>query len=64
LKALKEACVKDKAALFILYQAINESNFEKITNAKSSKEVWDILEKAYKGNDRVKQVGFKHSGAS
>ena len=53
---LKEACVKDKAALYILYQAVDESSFEKIASAKSSKEVWDILEKTYKGDDRVKQV--------
>jgi len=56
LKVLEEACMKDKAALYILYQAVDESCFEKIASAKSSKEVWDILEKAYKGDDRVKQV--------
>jgi len=56
LKVLKDARVKDKAALYILYQAVDESGFEKIANAKSSKEAWDILEKAYKGDDRVKQV--------
>jgi len=53
---LKDARVKDKAALYILYQAVDESGFEKIASAKSSKEAWDILEKAYKGDDRVKQV--------
>ncbi|XP_027927593.1 uncharacterized protein LOC114184484 [Vigna unguiculata] len=56
LKVLKDARVKDKAALYILYQAVDESGFEKIASAKSSKEAWDILEKAYKGDDRVKQV--------
>jgi len=30
--------VKDKAALYILYQAVDKSDFEKITSAKSSKE--------------------------
>ena len=56
LKVLKDARVKDKATLYILYQAVDESGFEKISSAKSSKEAWDILEKAYKGDGRVKQV--------
>jgi len=38
LKVLKDARVKDKAALYILYQAIDESDFEKIASGKSSKE--------------------------
>ena len=56
LKVLKDARMKDKATLYILYQVVDESGFEKIAGAKSSKEAWDILEKAYKGDDRVKQV--------
>ena len=56
LKVLKDARVKDKATLNILYQVVDESGFEKIASAKSSKEAWGILEKAYKGDDRVKQV--------
>jgi len=47
---------KDKAALYLLYRAVDESGFEKISNAISSKEAWDILEKANKGDERVKQV--------
>jgi len=38
LKALKEACVKDKVALYIMYQVVDETDFEKITSAKFSKE--------------------------
>ena len=53
---LKEALVKYKAALYILYQAVDKFGFEKIASVKSSKEAWDILEKVYKGDDRVKQV--------
>jgi gag-polypeptide of LTR copia-type len=33
-----------------------ESGFEKIAGATTSKEAWDILEKMFKGDDRVKQV--------
>jgi len=39
-----------------LYRAVDEFGFEKIANVMSSKEAWDILEKAYKGDNRVMQV--------
>jgi gag-polypeptide of LTR copia-type len=55
-KALKEARSKDKAALYMLFRAVNESDFEKIAGATTSKEAWNILEKVFKGADRVKQV--------
>jgi gag-polypeptide of LTR copia-type len=38
------------------FRAVDESGFEKIASATTSKEVWDILEKVFKGTDRVKQV--------
>jgi len=53
---LKATRAKDKTALYVLYRAVDESDFEKIANAMSSKEAWNILEKAYKGDNRVKQV--------
>ena len=55
-KVLKEMRSKDKAALYMLFRAIDESGFEKIANAITSKEAWDILKKVFKGADRVKQV--------
>jgi len=39
LKALKEARVKDKATLYIMYQVVDESDLEKIASDKCSKEV-------------------------
>jgi hypothetical protein len=56
LKALKETRMKDKTALYFLFRAVDESGFEKIAGATTSKEAWDILEKVFKGADRVKQV--------
>jgi gag-polypeptide of LTR copia-type len=56
LKALKESCKKDKTTLYIMYQAVDESDFEKIAGANTSKDAWETLEKTYKGADRVKQV--------
>ncbi|GMJ10198.1 hypothetical protein HRI_004689000 [Hibiscus trionum] len=55
-KALKEARSKDNAALYMLFRAVDESGFEKIAGATTSKEAWDILEKMFKGVDRVKKV--------
>ena len=55
-KALKELRSKNKAALYMLFRAVDESVFEKIARATTSKEVWDTLEKVFKGTDRVKQV--------
>ncbi|KAJ3701279.1 hypothetical protein LUZ61_004984 [Rhynchospora tenuis] len=55
-RILRENRKKDKTALYIIYQAVDESGFEKIASATSSHEAWNTLEKAYKGADRVKQV--------
>lgn len=55
-KALKETRMKDKTALYMLFRAVDESGFEKIASATTSKEAWDILANVYKGADRVKQV--------
>ncbi|GKC23421.1 retrovirus-related pol polyprotein from transposon TNT 1-94 [Tanacetum coccineum] len=59
LKALKEKCMKAKTALYLLFQSVDESGFEKIAGASTAKQVWDTLEKAYKGADRVKQVRLR-----
>ena len=40
----------------MLFWAVDELGFEKIANATTSKEAWDILKKVFKGADRVKQV--------
>ncbi|GJR92506.1 hypothetical protein Tco_0264680 [Tanacetum coccineum] len=56
LKALKEKRMKAKTALYLLFQSVDESGFEKIAGASTAKQAWDTLEKAYKGADRVKQV--------
>lgn len=55
-KAWKEKRMKDKTALYLLFQAVDESGFEKIAGATSAKEAWETLQKVFKGADRVKQV--------
>ena len=55
-KVFKELRSKDKAALYMLFRAVDESGFEKIVRTTSSKEAWDTLENVFKGTERVKQV--------
>nr|CAD1823479.1 unnamed protein product [Ananas comosus var. bracteatus] len=44
-EALKDCRKKDKKALFFLYQAVDEAVFERLSNAKTAKEAWDMLER-------------------
>ena len=41
--ALKDQRKKDKKALFLLYQGVDEGTFEKIAEATSSKKAWRLL---------------------
>ncbi|KAK2440889.1 putative mitochondrial protein [Trifolium repens] len=52
-RALKK---KDFKAMFFIHQCVDLVNFQKIENATSAKECWDILEKAHSGNEKLKQV--------
>ncbi|TYH24254.1 hypothetical protein ES288_A03G077400v1 [Gossypium darwinii] len=45
-RVLKEARKKDKRALFFIFQGVDESTFEKISDAKTSKEARGILQKS------------------
>ncbi|GJS90695.1 retrovirus-related pol polyprotein from transposon TNT 1-94 [Tanacetum coccineum] len=56
LKAWKEKRMKDKTTFYLLFQSMDESRFEKIAEATTSKEAWEMLENVYKWADRVKQV--------
>jgi len=40
MKVLKETRAKDKAALYMLFRAVDESGFEKNAKATTSKEAW------------------------
>ncbi|XP_019450632.1 PREDICTED: uncharacterized protein LOC109352903 [Lupinus angustifolius] len=50
---------RDCKALFMIHHCVDESNFEKISNAKTTKEAWDSLEKCYAGAEKVKKVKFQ-----
>ncbi|GAV79209.1 UBN2 domain-containing protein, partial [Cephalotus follicularis] len=47
---------KDQKALNAIFQAVEDTIFENISSVETAKEAWDILQKSYKGDNRVKQV--------
>ena len=48
-KVLKELWAKDKAALYMLFRAVDE-----IVSATTSKEAWDTIGKVFKGTNQIK----------
>lgn len=52
-KVLKK---KDCKTQFILHQCVETANIEKIGLASSTKEAWEILQKAYAGAYKLKKV--------
>ena len=54
--SLRDSRKRDKKALYLIYQGLDDDAFEKISEAKNAKEAWDKLETSYKGADPVKKV--------
>ena len=54
--ALQNARKKGQQALAIIHLCLDESIFEKVSNATSAKQAWEILQKSQKGVDKVKKV--------
>ncbi|XP_068665654.1 uncharacterized protein [Aristolochia californica] len=53
---LKDSRKRDKKALYLIYQALDDDGFEKISSATSAREVWEKLQTSYKGVKKVKKV--------
>ncbi|XP_014490067.1 uncharacterized protein LOC106752808 [Vigna radiata var. radiata] len=54
--SLRDLRKRDKKALCLIYQGLNEDTFEKISGVKSAKEAWEKLKISYKGTNQVKRV--------
>ncbi|KAL5565536.1 hypothetical protein UlMin_028700 [Ulmus minor] len=54
--ALKDSRKRDKKALYLIYQALDDDGFEKISSATSAKQAWEKLQTSYKGVEKVKKV--------
>ncbi|TYK02785.1 UBN2 domain-containing protein [Cucumis melo var. makuwa] len=55
-EALQNTRKKDQKALTIIHQAIDDSNFEKISRATTTHQAWKFLKNTDKRVDRVKKV--------
>jgi len=47
---------RDNKALFIIHQCVDDVHFEKIQNAVTAKEAWDILVRSHAGGEKIKKV--------
>nr|KYP66220.1 Retrovirus-related Pol polyprotein from transposon TNT 1-94 [Cajanus cajan] len=54
--SLRDSRKRDKKALCLIYQGLDEDTFEKISGVKTAKEAWEKLKISYKGADQVKKV--------
>lgn len=54
--ALRDQKKKEKKALFLIHQGMNDETFEHIEGATTANEAWTILSTNYKGDDKIKRV--------
>jgi len=47
---------KDKKALYLIHQGMNDKTFEQIERVTTTTEAWIILSTNYKGDDKIKRV--------
>lgn len=55
-QALKDSRKRDKEALTIIHQSLDDSTFEKVANATTSKEAWEILKNLFCSIDKLKNL--------
>ncbi|XP_048130817.1 uncharacterized protein LOC125313886 [Rhodamnia argentea] len=54
--ALEKIRSKDQHAPSIIYQCLDDSMFEKVSNASTSKEAWEILRNTHQGVQKVQKI--------
>ncbi|XP_068651551.1 uncharacterized protein [Aristolochia californica] len=54
--SLKDLRKRDKKTFYLIYQALDDDGFEKISSATSAREAWEKLQTSYKGVEKVKKV--------
>ncbi|CAA0828003.1 Unknown protein [Striga hermonthica] len=52
---LRDSRKRDKKALFLIYQALGDDDFEKISSTSTAKETWNKLQVSCKGVEQVKK---------
>ncbi|KAM1184655.1 hypothetical protein ACFX2G_014343 [Malus domestica] len=55
-ESLKDSRKRDKKALYLIYQALDDNGFEKLSSATSTKQAWEKLQTSYKGAEQVKKI--------
>ncbi|CAN6715858.1 unnamed protein product [Malus baccata var. baccata] len=55
-ESLKDSRNRDKKALYLIYQALDDNGFEKVSSATSAKQAWEKLQTSYKGVEQVKKI--------
>ena len=54
--SLKDSRKRDKKALYLIYQVLDDDGFEKISSATSAKQAWEKLQTSFKGIEQEKKV--------
>ncbi|PHT36714.1 hypothetical protein CQW23_24414 [Capsicum baccatum] len=55
-EVLRKNRIRDKKALNAIHQSVDESAFEKIAQATTSREAWEILQKSLQGAEKARRV--------